>query len=175
MATPRVPGTDPDVLALPCGEEISVNTIDLGMRDYPCGCGTSHGVVMDVHPPTRFFPQDVVEVLRATVEPAEGGTFETRHLMGMVLEEFPEAITHTDVSENGQIGCQHIWVTEFDSRRLHTVVVDLVLELMEHAMTHAEDVSAQAEFATMIESFDVEEFVERYRDERDFDREPHLR
>lgn len=170
MATPRVPGSNPDVLELPCGGEVPVTSIDLGMRDYPCACGERHAVVMDVHPPSRFFPEPVVDVLCDTIEPAEGGRFETRHLLGMVLEEFPEAVTHTDVSENGKIGCQHIWVSQFDSRRLHTVIVDLVLELMDHAMTHSDDASARSEFETMLDSFDVDEFVERYRAERDFDR-----
>ncbi|MFW6153499.1 MAG: DUF5815 family protein [Halobacteriota archaeon] len=172
MATPRVPGSDPDVLRLPCGEELPVTAIDLGMRDLSCACGDVHGVVMDVHPPSRFFPPAVVAVLRETIEPAEGGTFGTRHLMGMVLEELPDQLTHANVAENGQIGCQHIWVSAFDSRRLHEVIVDLVLELMEHAMTHAEDVSSQAEFASMLESFDAEAFVERYRRERDLDGRP---
>lgn len=169
MATPRVPGSDPDVLDLPCGEVIPITAIDLGMRDLSCACGERHGLVMDVHPPSRFFPPAVVEVLRASIEPAEGGTFDTRHLMGMVIEEFPEALTHSNVAENGQLGCQHVWVSTFDSRRLHEVIVDLVLELMEHAMTHAEDLSSQAEFASMLEAFDVEAFVDRYRRERGLD------
>jgi len=31
------------------------------------------------------------------------------------------------------------WVTEFDSRRLHEIVVGFVVELMEHAVSHADD------------------------------------
>lgn len=169
MATPRVPGTDPDVVALPCGESADPDRFDLGMRDLECTCGDRHAVVMDVHPPSRFFPPDVVEVLRQTIEPAEGGEFGTRHLMGMALEEFPEAVAGSDVSQDGRLGCQYLWVWSFDSRRLHEVLVELVLEVMEHAMTHAEDDDARAAFADRLADFDVGAFVDHYREHRDLD------
>jgi len=38
------------------------------------------------------------------------------------------------------------WVTEFDSRRLHEIVVELVVELMEHAVSHADDDEALSAF-----------------------------
>lgn len=170
MASPRIPGTDPDAIQLPCDDSVDLSAIDLGMREYRCACGDTHAVVMDVHPASRFFPAEVVEVLRATIEPADGSELGTAHLMGMAIDEFPEAIAHTDVSENGRIGCQHVWIAAFDSRRLHEVLVDLVLEVMEHAMSHTEDDAARAEFDMSIEQFDVETFVERYRAERDLER-----
>lgn len=170
MATPRIPGTDPDAVDLPCGESVPVTAFDLGMRDYRCACGETHAVVMDVHPPSRFFPDPVVAVLRETIDPADGSRFGTRHLMGMVLEEFPESVASANVSENGQIGCQHLWVCAFESRRLHVVLVDLILELMDHAMTHADDDVARSEFAQTLDAFDVEAFVDDYRSARDLDR-----
>lgn len=169
MATPRVPGTDPDNIELPCGTTVPVTSFDLGMRELQCECGEEHAVVMDAHPPTRFFPAEVVEVLESVIEPAEGGTFGIQHLLGLVLEELPEQVADANVAENGQIGCQLIWVTEFDSRRLHEVIVDLVLELMDHAMTHSEDDAARLEFEASLDSFDVETFVTRYRAERDLE------
>lgn len=169
MATPRVPGTDPDEIDLPCGEEVPVSAFDLGMREYPCTCGERHAVVMDVHPPTRFVPPAVIEVLQEAVEPAEGGEFGTHHLLGMVLEEMPERVVDANVAENGAIGCQYVWVSTFDSRRLHEVIVELLVELMDHAMTHSEDTDAREDFTATLETFDVAAFVERYREERDIE------
>lgn len=169
MATPRIPGTDPDTVELPCGTDVAVTDFDLGMREYPCDCGENHAVVMDIHPPTRFFPSEVVEVLTTVIEPAEGGEFGTHHLLGLVLEEFPDQVVDANVAENGQIGCQYLWVTDFDSRRLHQIIVELVIELMDHAMTHSEDDQARSDFTTALDSFEVETFVDRYREERDLD------
>lgn len=168
MATPRVPGRAEEI-SLPCGRSIDPTAIDLGMRDLHCACGENHGIVLDVHPPTRFFPSEVVDVLQATVEPADGGEFGTRHLMGMAVEEFPETLEMTDVRENPQLGCQYVWVSSFDSPRLHSVLVELVLELMDHAMSHSEDIDAREEFSGTLEAFDVDTFVQRYREERDVD------
>lgn len=169
MATPRIPGTDPDGLDLPCGERVPVSSFDLGMRELACDCGQRHGVVMDVHPPTRFFPSEVVDVLESIIEPADGTEFGTHHLLGLVLEEFPDQVADANVADNGQIGCQHIWVTSFESRRLHAVIVELIVELMDHAMTHSEDDEARSSFTASLETFDVDAFVERYRAERDLD------
>lgn len=166
MGTPHVPGSEPDVVELPCGGRAPPESFDLGMREFDCECGDRHAVVMDIHPPTRFFPRDVVDVLQSTIEPVEGGEFGTRHLMGMVIEEFPGAVVGTDVSEDGQLGCGYLWVCGFDSRRLHAVVVELVLEVMDHAMSHAKDDAARDTFADRLTEFDVETFVERYRAER---------
>ena len=169
MATPRIPGTDPDAVDLTCGERVPISHFDLGMREFSCACGSTHGVVMDVHPPERFLPPEVVDVLRHVVEPDDGGQFDTHHLLGLVLEEFPDRVIDANVADNGHIGCQSLWVSEFDSRRLHAVIVDLVLELMDHAMTHSKDEEARSTFASSLATFDVEEFVERYRDERDLE------
>ena len=169
MATPRIPGTDPDEIELPCGERVPVSAFDLGMRDFPCRCGERHAVVMDIHPPTRFFPAEVVEVLESIIEPSDGSALGTHHLLGLVLEEFPDQVVDANVADNGQIGCQYLWVAAFDSRRLHAAIVELIVELMDHAMSHSDDDSARAEFDTSLDAFDVEAFVDRYRAERDLD------
>lgn len=169
MATPRIPGTDPDAIELPCGERVPLARFDLGMRDLDCACGERHGVVMDVHPLTRFLPAEVVRVLESVIEPADGSGLGTAHVLGLVLEEFPDQVVDANVADDGRLGCQYLWVTGFDSRRLHAVVVELVVEVMDHAMTHSEDDDARADFAASLESFDVDAFVERYRAERDLD------
>ncbi|MFD1585646.1 DUF5815 family protein [Halorientalis brevis] len=172
MAEPRVPGSGGDGIELPCGETITPHDLDMGLREYDCACGDRHAVVMDIHPLGRFVPESLADVLRATVEPAdEFDEFTTAHLMGMVLEEFPEAVVAEDLSEDGQVGYSLLWLSDFDSRRLHEIVVELLVELMEHAMSHAGDDDAMAEFEAQMLEFDVEEFVERYRQERDFDSE----
>jgi hypothetical protein len=65
-------------------------------------------------------------------------------------------------------------VTGFDSRRLHEIVVELVIELMEHAVSHAESERAMTQFEEQMLDFDVTEFVEEYRDQRDLDPEPYV-
>ncbi len=64
-----------------------------------------------------------------------------------------------------------LWVTDFDSRRLHEIIVELVVELMEHAISHAEDDSAISEFETQMLEFDIGEFVDQYRAQRNFESE----
>jgi hypothetical protein len=157
------------VLELPCGERKRVRDLDLGMREFDCACGESHAVVMDVHPPERFVPEFLVDVLREAVETTseEMPEFDTPHLLGIVLEEFPEAVVSEDVSDDGEVGAGIVWVTDFDSRRLHEVIVELVVELMEHAVSHADDDAAVEEFERQMLSFDVRAFVEQYRAERD--------
>ncbi len=171
MATPRIPGSDPDAVALPCDGEVQLTELDLGMREYACGCGETHAIVMDVHPPTRFFPEAVVDVLRETIDPADADELGTRHLMGLVIEEYPDSVVATDVSENGYLGCHQVWITDFDSRRLHEVLVELVVEVMDHAMSHTEDADAQSAFAERLAAFDVSSFVEQYREERSLERQ----
>jgi hypothetical protein len=172
MAEPRVPGGRGAELDLPCGETVHVHDLDMGMRDLDCPCGAVHAVVVDVHPLGRFLPEFLGEVLRETVEPADAeGEFGITHLMGMVMEEFPAEVVAEDVSEDGQVGYALVWVTDFDSRRLHEILVELVVELMEHAVSHAEDDSARSEFEEQMLQFDVSEFVEQYRAERDFEGE----
>ena len=166
MSEPRVPD-DESRIRLPCGRTLHAHDIDLGVRDYRCDCGDRHAVVTDVHPPTRFLPDFLVETLRESVEVADAfDEFGTPHLMGLVLEEFPESIAVHDASEDGQVGYAVLWVSTFDSRRLHEVIVELVLELMDHAISHADD-GAVAEFEEQLFAFDVEAFVEQYRAQRD--------
>jgi hypothetical protein len=172
MAEPRVPGESGGELTLPCEETIRVADLDMGLREFDCDCGATHAVVMDIHPPSRFFPEFLVDVLRETIETEDDlGEFGTTHLMGVVMEEFPEEVVSEDVSENGNVGYSLVWVTDFDARRLHEIVVELVVELMEHAISHAEDDSAMTEFEEQMLDFDVAEFVEQYRARRDFDDE----
>jgi len=169
MATPRVP-SDEDRLELPCGEVVDIHTFDMGRREFECRCGENHALVMDVHPLTRFLPAFLVETLEETVEPSgEAETLGTAHLMGIVMEEFPEEVVAKDVEDDGAIGCGLLWVTDFDSRRLHEIVVELVVDLMEHAISHAEDDAAREAFEDDMHEFDVTEFVAAYRAERDFD------
>jgi hypothetical protein len=141
------------------------------MRAFGCGCGADHAVVMDAHPPERFLPAFLVEALRETVEArdaAELGEFGTPHLLGLVMEEFPSEVATADTSDDGHVGFAMVWVTDFDDRRLHEVVVELVVELMEHAVSHADDEAAVSEFEEQMFAFDVAAFVDQYRAERDW-------
>jgi hypothetical protein len=159
-------------MELPCGETVDVHGLDMGMREFDCDCGGTHAIVMDVHPLARFVPEFLVDILEATVETADDhGPFGTTHMMGVVLEEFPQKVASEDVSEDGKVGCALVWITDFDSRRLHEVVVELVVELMEHAVSHAEDDTAMSEFEQRMTEVDVETFVEQYRRERDLEDE----
>jgi hypothetical protein len=172
MADPRVPGGGATELELPCGRSLRVSDLDMGMRDYACGCGADHAVVMDVHPLSRWVPEAIVDTLRETVETADDfEEFGTVHLMGIVLEEFPEQVTSLDVSEDGSVGYAMVWTTGFDSRRLHEVIVELLVELMEHAVSHATEDDAASAFETQMLEFDVEEFVTAYREQRGFETE----
>jgi hypothetical protein len=172
MAEPSVPGSDDASLTLPCGERVSASRIDMGMRDLDCDCGESHAVVTDVHPPSRFVPEALVQQLRATTETDDDfDEFGTPHMLGMVREEFPEEVVSSDVSEDGQVGYALLWIADFDSRRLHEIVVELVVEMMEHAISHTENENASREFEAQMQEFDVTEFVGQYRRARDFDDE----
>jgi len=171
MAEPRVPGDDPGTLELACGETVHARDIDMGMRDVRCDCGDEHAVVVDVHPVSRFVPESIADVLRETIETAdEFPEFGIAHVMGIVLEEFPDEVAVADVSEDGSVGYALLWVTDFDSRRLHETVVELLVELMEHAASHGDSDTASAFEEQMLE-FDVEAFVEQYREQRDFESE----
>ena len=171
MAQPRVPGGDDDI-ELPCGETVTVHDLDLGLRDHACDCGETHAVVMDVHPLGRFVPEFLADALRETVDTAdEFEEFTTAHVMGIVREEFPDRTVSQDVPEDGSVGYSLVWLTDFDSRRLHEVVVELLVELMDHAVSHADDAEAQSEFQQWLAQFDVIEFVDQYRDEREFESE----
>ncbi len=172
MAQPGVPGGPAHELALSCGETVDVHDLDLGMRELACACGERHAVVTDAHPLGRFVPEFLGDVLEETIEPAdEFDSFSTPHLMGMVLEEFPDEVASADVSDDGTVGYALIWVTRFDAQRLHEVIIELVVELMEHAISHADDGDALASFEERMLEFDVETFVAEYRRERDFETE----
>lgn len=167
-----MPGGRGASLDLPCGRTVNVHDLDMGLREFSCGCGDSHAVVTDAHPPSRWVPESLVETLRATVDTADDfGEFGTVHVMGMVLEEFPQAVATEDVSEDGEVGFALVWITDFDARRLHEVVVELLVELMEHAVSHAEDDADLTEFERQMSEFDVGTFVVEYRRERDFEDE----
>ena len=171
MPEPRVPGSEDEHLELSCGETIRPVEIDMGLREFDCDCGGTHAVVVDTHPISRFVPESVVDVLRSAIETAdEFPEFGLVHVMGMVTEEFPDAVAVDDVSEDGRVGYALVWVTDFDSRRLHEIVVELLVELMEHAASHGNDETASQFEAQMLE-FDIEAFVEEYRREREFDSE----
>lgn len=171
MTQPRVPGDDsPDALDLPCGETLDPRSVDLGMREYACACGDEHAVVLDVHPPSRFFPESFVEVLRETIDTDDQfEAFGTPHLLGIAMEEFPESFAVHEAEEDGRVGYALCWVSTFDARRLHEIIVELVLELMDHAVSHADDDAAISQFESQLMEFDVETFVETYRAQRDFD------
>lgn len=172
MPEPRVPGDAGDRLDLPCGETVRPTEFDLGMREYRCSCGEVHAVVMDVHPLARFVPEFLVDTLRETIATEDNfEEFGTAHAMAMVNEEFPEQVVSADCSTEGSVGYGLVWVSEFDSRRLHGVVVELLLELMEHAISHTEDDSLAEEFEEYMHQFDVETFVDLYRREREFESE----
>ena len=173
MTPPPVPGSDgSDDLELPCGETVDPHEIDLGMREYRCACGDVHAVVTDVHPPSRFFPESLVAILQETIDTDdEFEEFGTPHLMGVVLEEFPEDIAVHDAADDGAVGYTLLWIADFDAPRLHEIVVELVVELMEHAISHADDDAAITEFESQMLEFDVSTFVEQYRREREFESE----
>ncbi|MFB6173806.1 MAG: DUF5815 family protein [Halobacteriales archaeon] len=165
MADTGAPAREPFVL--PCGERIDVADLDMGLREFACECGATHAVVTDVHPPERFLPAFLVETLRDGVEVTDGfGEFGTPHLMGLVVEEFPDRVASRDTSDDGRVGYAMVWVADADARRLHEIVVELVVELMDHAVSHAED-DVAAGFEAELREFDVAEFVEAYRAERE--------
>lgn len=170
MGDPHVPGATGESVELPCGREVTVDEFDMGMREYACTCGDAHAVVMDVHPLGRWIPESIVAVLESIVEPAdEYDTFGTIHVMGMVLEEFPEAVVVRETGEDHSVGWALLWVAAFDARRLHELVVELLVELMDHAVGHSDDPAIQREFADRLDAFEVTEFVDTYRENRDFE------
>jgi len=170
MPTPRVPGEN-DRLELPCGETVRAVDLDMGLRGIDCDCGERHALVVDAHPISRFVPESIVEVLTESVETDdEFPEFGTAHVMGMVLEEFPESVAVADVSDDGRVGYALLWITDFDDRRLHEIVVELLVELMEHAASHGDEATAE-QFEAQMHEFDVAAFVEQYRREREFESE----
>jgi hypothetical protein len=172
MSEPRVPGGPGAEVELPCGRTVSARDFDLGMREFACNCGSVHAIVMDVHPLARFFPEDIATQLRSVVETDDDyDEFSMPHLMGSVMEEYPESVAVVDVAEDGQVGAAMVWFTDFDARELHELVVELLVELMEHAVGHSDDDDLATEFERQMAEFDIAAFVEAYRDARDFESE----
>ncbi|MDR5655877.1 DUF5815 family protein [Halodesulfurarchaeum sp. HSR-GB] len=173
-AQPGVPNHESDAeIDLPCGEKKAVADLDLGMREFDCDCGETHAVVMDPHPPSRFLPEEVSDILAETIV-TEGGEIEefgTIPLMGLVMEAHPDRIVTHDASEDGTTGFAVAWIADFEARRLHEIVVETVIDLMQEAVENAEADSAAAKFTTELATFDVEEFVADYREQRDFEDE----
>lgn len=152
-------------LELPCGKRIDPRRFDLGVTAFHCSCGDSHAVVTDADALDRFVPPEVVDALRATIEPAdEFETFTTAHVLAMVEEEYPDRVVTADLGDAGQVGYARVWVTAMSDRRLHEIVVELLVELMDHAVSHADDEAAAA-FAQQLSAFDVSAFVDAYRRE----------
>jgi hypothetical protein len=171
MAQPGVPGAE-DSMELPCGERVHPHDLDLGMRAYDCSCGGTHAVVTDAHPLARFVPEALVATLQEVVETDDGfDRFTTAHVLAMVHEEFPDRLARADCADDGHVGYALVWVSEFDTRELHVVVVELLVELMDHAVGHAENDAAAREFETQLAEFDVDSFVDAYRRKRNFDDE----
>jgi hypothetical protein len=173
-AQPGVPsGPSGGTIELPCGETITADELDLGLREFRCDCGETHAVVLDPHPPSRFLPESVTEVLAETLA-AEGSEIEefgTMPLMGLVMDAHPESIVAHDASEDGTTGFAVAWIADFDARDLHEIVVETVLGIMAKAVTSVGDDSATEAFSEVRADFDVTEFVEEYREVRDFEDE----
>jgi len=171
MPEPRVPGQPDEILDLPCGEQIHAHDLDLGVREFACDCGEDHAVVMDVHPLGRFVPEFLTETLRETIRTDdEFDQFTTAHALAMVREEYPEEVATADLPGDGDVGYGLVWVASFDARELHEIIVELLVEMMEHAISHADGSSAE-EFERKLDAFDVEEFVDEYRKKREFEDE----
>jgi len=157
-------------LTAPCGVSLDAREIDLGTRAHDCACGETHAVVTDTHTLARFVPPAVVDTLRAVVETDDAfDQFGTAHVMSMVHEEFPDRVRRADCTDDGAVGYALVWVCAFDARELHRVVVELLVELMDHAVGHADEAAAASEFDAHLSAFDVEAFVDAYRDQRDAD------
>jgi len=173
MAEPRVPGGRESELELACGEVIDTHEdLHMGIRELECACGTTHAVVLGAHPLARFVPEFLEEILTETIEPADDhDQFTMAHLMGVVIEEFPDQVAFADAAEDGAVGFSMAWVTDFDSRRLHEIVVELIVDLMEHAVSHAEDDAMAEEFEAQMFEFAIEAFVDEYRARRNFEDE----
>lgn len=170
MVEPRVPGGTDEQLELPCGETVHTHDLDLGMRELSCACGDTHAVVMDVHPLGRFVPEFLVDTLRATITTDDDyDEFSTAHAVAMVREEYPEEVVVADCSSDGDVGFGLVWIADMDSRQFHRAVVELLVELMEHAISHAEDGPSVEEFEEQLAAFELDAFVDAYRAERDFD------
>lgn len=169
MSDQQIPHENSETLSCPNGTTVRLDQFDMGMREYSCPCGSTHAVVMDVHPLARWIPEAVERIFTETVEPTdEYETFSTIHVMGIVLEEYPEETVVYDASEDPSVGFALLWLTAMDANALHRVIVELLVELMDHAVSHSEDPSIAERFEQSLNSFDIDVFVDAYRDQRDF-------
>ena len=169
MSEPTVPGGDSDTLTCPNGSSLSVGQFDMGMRELACPCGATHAVVMDVHPLARWIPEAVERILIETIETTdEYNQFGTMHLMGLVVEEFPDETRVYDASDDPTVGYALLWVSAFDAIELHRIIVELLVELMDHAIGHSDDPAVISSFEDSLSAFDIDAFVEDYRAQRDF-------
>lgn len=160
--------SDGATVELPCGQTVAAWEIDLGLRELVCPCGDRHAVVVDGHPPTRFLPEELINALRSVTQTADSfDQFDTPHLIGLIIEHEPAAVTTIEAEDIGEVGYAMAWITTFDAVSLHERIVTEVLELMDHAMSHAGDTD-RAEFEAYLQQFDVETFVTEYRDRREF-------
>ena len=168
MTTPQIPSDD-DSITLSCDRTVSREHFDMGMREFDCSCGNTHAVVMDVHPLSRWIPESVSEIFRDTIEPSdEFVEFGTIHLMGIVLEEYPEAITVVNATDDPTVGFAVLWISDFDARELHRIIIELLVTLMDHAVGHSDNPTIQSTFDEGLQEFDVEAFVDQYRGDRDW-------
>ncbi|MFB6162907.1 MAG: DUF5815 family protein [Halococcoides sp.] len=170
MPVPGVPTDDDPELELPCGETVDAREFDLNTSEIDCECGEAHGVVLDTDPLTRFVPDQMARILEETVKPRETDhTFGTLHAMGMLADEVPQTVASADVSENGDLGFNYVWVSDFTAREVHVLLVQLLVDLMDHAVDEVGDDSIKSQFTEQLEGLDVEEFVDQYRTERSFE------
>jgi len=170
MSVPGVPTDDDPELELPCGETVDVREFDLNTSEIDCECGEAHGVVYDTDPLTRFIPEQMAHTLEETVKPRETDhTFGTLHAMGMLADEVPQTVASTDASEMGEVGFNYVWVSDFTAREVHVLLVQLLVDLMDHAVDQVGDDSIKSAFAERLDGLDVEEFVDEYRTQRSFD------
>lgn len=168
MTSPRIPSEAGSVM-LPCDQVVERDSFDMGMREFECTCGSTHAVVMDVHPLSRWIPESVSNVFQETIEPSDEFTeFGTIHLMGIVLEEYPESITVDNATDDPSVGYALLWIADFDTRELHRIIVELLITLIDHAIGHTDDAAINSQFDEQLQEFDVEEFVDQYREMRDW-------
>ena len=163
-----------NLILLPCGTSIDSHRIDLGMRELKCECGKTHAIVTDINPLTRFLPEFLVVSLEELIEVRDSdkwGGLGMVHLMGLVMEDFPEETVFFDASEDGYLGYSMLWIFDFDAWRLHEIIIELIIEMMEHGMSHSGDKNAIAEFEKQMLQFDIKEFVKEYRETRDLNPE----
>ncbi len=125
------------------------------MREFACDCGQTHGVVLDPHPLARFVPEFLTEVLHETIETTTTTMSSGRPTSWASSSRSSPRPSSPRTCPRTAKSARAGWVTDFDSRRLHEIVVELLVELMEHAVSHAEDDDVVSEFEAKMLQFDV--------------------